>query len=204
MDSVWLSEYQGASAQSQRRLGVDRRRLAMAVQVDSLAQCRPRQQRTLDAGRILLHALQRVELLFELGGGGSRLAICCVNCCTDAVGFVQLWPLTSSVIIDADAWLIEHPRPVKRDVADVSSLVDRQRQLDLVAAQRIVAAVGQRRLLQPTVVPRVLIVVEDDLPRQIFECSPVLHSYLDRVALHADLVRFDGLERGQLNGGASA
>ena len=93
--------------------------------------------------------------------------------------------MTSSVIIDADAWLIEQPRPAERDLADaVALLVDADRQLDLVAAQRVVAAVGQRRMLESTVVARVLIVVEDDLPRQVFcHASPVLYSYLDGVAL---------------------
>jgi len=45
------------------------------------------------------------------------------------------------------------------------------RTLDLVAAQRVVASVCQRRMRKPAVVAWVLIVVEDDLPVEVFEAG---------------------------------
>src|SRR5205085_11730482 len=59
--------------------------------------------------------------------------------------------------------------PGEGDFADDLPLfVDADRNLDFVAAQRIVAPVGQCRMFESTVVTRILIVVEDDFARQVF------------------------------------
>ena len=180
--------------------------LAMAIQVDSLAQRGPGQQRAFDAGGVFLDTLQRVELFLELGRRRLAIGHALRERLDDRdLGLVQL------VAFDA---LGHHRRrrladraaaPDEGDVAMCrrSSIVDRE--LDLVAAQRVVAAVGQRRMLQSPMIARVLVVVEDDLAREIFERrSLVLHPYLDGVAFDAHGVRLDGLEGGQLGGRAGA
>jgi len=76
----------------------------MAVQVDGLPQCGPRQQGALDARGIALDSLQRVELVLQAGAGaGWRSPICWVKRCTAPSASASVWPLISSVIIDADA-----------------------------------------------------------------------------------------------------
>ena len=83
-------------------------------------------------------------------------------------------PLTAADIIDAEHWLIEQPWPLDLDVGD-DAVVDVEVDDDLVAAQRVEAlgAVGRRHLgsgVSPPV-PRVAVVVEDDLAVEVFEAG---------------------------------
>jgi len=65
-----------------------------------------------------------------------------------------------SVIIEADAWLIEHPCPVNGDP---------EVKIDLVAAHRVPHRHSDVGVLQRALVPGLAVVVQDQLAKDRFE-----------------------------------
>src|SRR5258708_11716696 len=177
-------------------VAVGRRRLTMAVQVDSWAEGRPGAERAFDPRGILLHALQGVELFFELGRWWLPIGHALGEALYGGFGFVQLAAFDDLGHHRRRGLADRTAASGERDFAnELALLVDADRYLDLVAAQRVMAAVGERRVLEPAVVARVLVVVEDDFPRQIVggHCLLGLHTYLNSVTLEAAWVGLDGL-----------
>ena len=120
----------------------------------------PRQGRALDARRIIAHAAEDhefAEVLADGGIGGQQL----VELVEHLERFVAGLPLRLSVISDADAVEMAQPEPTKLTSTD-DIVLNLDEQLQLVAAERIVAiglAVGVRH---GVAVSRTLAVIEND------------------------------------------
>src|SRR3979490_2400617 len=124
-------------------VAVGRRRLTVAVQVDSFAQGRPGQERAFDPRGILLYALQGVELFFELGRWWLPIGHALGEALYGGFGFVEFAAFDDLGHHRCRRLADRTAAPGERDLAnELTLLVDADRYLDLVAAQRVLPAVG--------------------------------------------------------------